>query len=100
MIKFLEKLYYLYWHEYRCRLEPWTYEWRRYTKKWWWMILVKAGVLVGGAVYLLVFPPFNMPFWGKILVIVTGVIVVAFYSWLLLHLGGFALWIINKIRGK
>ena len=84
-------LYYWYWHDYRCRLEPWTYEWRRYTKKWWWVILIKVGILAGVVLWLLTFPPFNVPSWAKVTIIICGVIVMAFYSWLLLHLGGFAI---------
>jgi len=82
--------YYWYWHDYRCRQEPWTHEWIRFVKKWWWMVLIKVGPFIGLVLCLLFFSPFALPFWAKITIIVFGVIVVVFYSWLLLHLGGFA----------
>lgn len=82
--------YYWYWHDYRCRLEPWTYEWRRYVKKWWWVVIIKASLITGLVLWLLLFPPITLPFWAKITILVSWIIIVAFYTWLLLHLGGFA----------
>ena len=92
--------YYWYWHDYRCRLEPWTSEWRRYAKKWWGVILIKAGLLIGALLWLLLFPPIAFPFWLKITILVIGVLSLTFYGWLLLHLGGFAMWLINRLRRR
>lgn len=92
--------YYWYWHDYRCRLEPWTYEWRRHVKKWWWVVLLKL-VLGGGAlIWLLLFPCSHAATWVKVIVMVAAIILVGFYAWLLLHLGCFALRFYNKIKGR
>lgn len=88
-------LYEWYWREYRCRVEPWTHEWQRYAKKWWGVILIKAGLLIGAMLWLLLFPPWALPFWLKITILVAGVLSLTFYGWLLLHLGGFA----RKLKG-
>jgi len=87
---FLAINYHYYWKEYRCRLEPWTHEWQRRVKRWWPILIMDAALFIALALCLLFFSPFALPFWAQITIIVFGVIVVAFYSWLLLHLGGFA----------
>ena len=94
MIKSLEKLYTWYWKNYRCRLEPWTFEWRRYAKKWFWVILIKAAVFSAALLWLLLFPLSDAPVWAKVVIIVVLVLMLTFYGWLLLHLGKFA----TKIR--
>ena len=53
--------YYWYWHDFLCRREPFTHEFRRRLKLQWWVVLV----------------------------IVVHTIVPAFDCWLLLHLGKF-----------
>ncbi len=92
--------YYWYWHDYRCRLEPWTFEWRRYVKKWWWVILIKTAIVATSLIWLLLFPLSDASPGIKITVIIIGVLVVVFYAWLLLHLGGFAEWIVNKLKRR
>lgn len=91
--------YYWYWHDFKCRLEPFTYEWRRHVQKWWIVDLVLAGILLGLLLWFLLFPPWVLPFWLKITILVVGVLGLTFYGWLLLHLGGFASLIIKKLRG-
>lgn len=90
--------YYWWWHDYRCRLEPWTFEWRRYARKWWRVILIKTALWAGFFIWLLLFPLSAAPLWAKITIIVVGALGIVFYAWLLLHLGGFALWLINRLR--
>jgi hypothetical protein len=92
--------YYWYWKEYRCRLEPWTHEWQRRVKKWWPILMTDAVLFAALALDLLLFSPFVLPFWAKIAIIATGAVVVAFYSWLLLHLGGFAVKIWRWFRAR
>ena len=98
MKKFFSNLYIWYWKDYRCRLEPWTYEWRRYVAKWWWVVLIKMGVGAAFFIWLLLFPLNNAPTGVKVVVIIVGVGIVVFYAWLLLHLGHFASRLWKKIR--
>ena len=95
---FFDRLYTYYWREYRCRLEPWTYEWRRHVKRWPWVPVVKLAVAAGIAIWLLLWPLSGAPTSVKIVIIVVGVVVVAFYAWLLLHLGHFASRIWRKVK--
>jgi len=90
--------YYWYWHDYRCRLEPWTYEWRRHVARWWWVTLIKMGVAAGLCLWLLLWPLSNASNGVKVAIIVVGVVVVVFYAWLLLHLGHFASKLLQRIK--
>lgn len=90
--------YYWYWHDYRRRLEPYTYEWRRHVAKWWWVVLIKVAVVAGLMLWLLLWPPVVFPFWAKVTIVVIGALLLVFWSWLLLHLGGYCAMIIRKIR--
>jgi len=96
--KFISNLYTWYWKEYRCRLEPWTYEWRRHVARWWWVVLIKMGVWAGFFLWLLLFPLSNASTGVKIATMVAGIVVVVFYAWLLLHLGGFAAKLLRKLE--
>lgn len=82
--------YYWYWHDYRCRLEPWTYEWRRHVTKWAWVCLAKLIIGGGALIWALLFPLSDASTGVKVATMAAAVIVVGFYAWLLLHLGGFA----------
>jgi hypothetical protein len=90
--------YHWWWGTYRCRREPITYELRRYARKWWWVILIKTGVLIYALACLLLFPPFDFPGWLKIVFLVIIVLGITFYGWLLLHLGGIAARISRLVR--
>jgi hypothetical protein len=90
--------YPFWWKEYRCRLEPVTYELRRYARKWWWVILIKTGLLIGALACLLLFPPISFPLWLKIITLILMVLGITFYGWLLLHLGGIAMRIVHWLR--
>jgi len=90
--------YYWYWHDYRCRLEPWTYEWRRHVERWPWVPIVKLAAGAGLCLWALLFPLNDASSTTKIIVLVLGVLVVAFYAWLLLHLGHFASRLWKRLR--
>jgi len=90
--------YYWYWHDYRCRLEPWTSEWRRHVEKWPFIPIVKLTTGAGFCLWLLLFPLSDASNATKIIVLVLGILVVAFYTWLLLHLGHYASRILKKLR--
>ena len=94
----LSRWYTWYWKEYRCRLECFTWEWRRYTKRWWWVALIKLilGIAIGS--WVLLFPASHAQPWIKILILIAVILVGGFYAWVLLHLGSFALRIWNKIK--
>lgn len=79
-----------WWHDYRCRLETVTSELKRYVRKWWWVILIKAGILVYAVIALILFPPTALPLWSKITALAVFVTGLTLYGWLLLHLGGYA----------
>jgi hypothetical protein len=87
-----------WWRDYRCRTEPVTYELRRYAHKWWWVMLIKSGVLIYALIALLLYPPGVFPGWLKITILVVVVLGIALYGWLLLHLGGIAVRIARAIR--
>jgi len=98
MFRFFERLYLWYCFMYRCRLETWSAEWRRHVAKWPWVPIVKLAVGGGLCLWALLFPLNDASSTTKIIVLVVGVLVVAFYAWLLLHLGHYASRIWKKIR--
>jgi hypothetical protein len=87
-----------WWKEYRCRLEPVTYELRRYARKWWGVILTKTGLLIGALICLLLWPPADFSIGLKIATLVVVVLGITFYGWLMLHLGGIAMRIVHWLR--
>lgn len=99
MLKFLSDLYHWYWSEYRCRLEPYTYEWRRYVARYWWVVLIKTGISIGLFLWMLLFPLAGISSSWRIAIIVIGACGMVFFAWLLLHLGHFAGRLLQKIRG-
>jgi len=90
-------LYYWFWHDFLCRLEPFTFEWRRHVAKWWLVDIIVGALILGAMLYLLLWPPCAFPFWLKVTILTVGVLGSIFFAWLLLHLGGFAEVAVKKI---
>ena len=44
---FIGRLYYLYWHDWLCRQEPFTYQWRRHIKKHHRFWILFGGIITG-----------------------------------------------------
>jgi hypothetical protein len=88
---FLWKLYYWLWHDFLCRLEPFTFEFRRHVAKWWGLDITLFGIGFGVFIWMLLFPLANISSSWRITLIVLGACGMVFFAWLLLHLGGFAL---------
>ena len=58
MVKFLGKIYYYIWHDFLCRLEPFTFQFRRMAKAhpiffWGTIGTIMVGTLGGGIWFIL-----------------------------------------------
>jgi len=95
---FFEALYIWVWRDFVCRLEPWTYEWRRHVAKWWWLDIIFFGVGTGLFLWMLLFPLAGIDRWARTTIIVIAASGMVFFAWLLLHLGHFASRILRKLR--
>jgi len=85
MINFIDKVYTFFWRDFLCRLEPFTYQFRRMATKWTWIWII--GLSLGAIVYViwLVYRcATNKWFWMILFSIIT-----IFAFWLSFHLGGF-----------
>ncbi|MBU0964706.1 hypothetical protein KKC06_06730 [Patescibacteria group bacterium] len=100
MIEFFGKLYYWLWHDFLCRLEPFTYEFRRHVAKWWLLDIIFFGVTTGVFLWMLLFPLAGISSSWRIAIIVIGACGMVFFAWLLLHLGHFASVIWKKLKGR
>jgi hypothetical protein len=96
---FFGSLYYWWWHEFACRLEPYTYQFRRHVAKWWWLDIIFFGIGTGLFLWMLLFPLASISSSWRITIIVIGACGMVFFAWLLLHLGHFAGRLMQKIRG-
>jgi hypothetical protein len=91
-------MYYWWWHDFVCRLEPYTYEFRRHVAKWWWLDIVFFGIGFGVFLWMLLYPLSGIGNSWRITLIALGACGMAFFGWLLLHLGGFCVKAINGIK--
>jgi len=98
MVKFFGNAYYWLWHEFLCRLEPFTNEFRRHVAKWWIFDISFFGVCTGVFLWMLLFPLSGIEHWARVTIIVIGGCGMIFFAWLLLHLGHFASRLLQKIR--
>lgn len=96
--KFFGDMYYWWWHDFVCRLEPYTHQWRRQVAKWWLLDIILAGAGAAAFIWMLCFPLSNIATPLRVAIIVVGGCVAVFFAWLLLHLGGYCMKAIVAIR--
>jgi hypothetical protein len=97
VFKFFENLYTFLWRDFLCRLEPFTYEFRRHVTRWWWLDIVFFGIGTGVFLWMLLFPLAGISQSWRITIIVLGACGMVFFAWLLLHLGNFASRIFHRL---
>jgi hypothetical protein len=83
MTNWIAKAYYWFWHDFQCRTEPYTYEFRRMAKKYPILWILFPAILIF-VYFWKVASVRGKGYW------LIGLIVTIFFTWLLLHLGGFA----------